>query len=394
VCSLCHSTLCPCAAGWDVLLIGSGQLSVAPGVRMNLLFLCPYDLYQTKMSRVRFEEIDALEKIMTVTRSGPGWSDWPAGMQPLQYVREAIMRGGGNSEQTPHLVLSYKVEGLQGSPIPVAILFHETYNRVQTLRAIRDTGATLVLFTYRNDIAQYEAEMSHEGRDLAVIPHSADAGLYRDYSTDEAILINDLGDERRVASYFASPFDPGYKHIDVLIVGNLARDFYPFRARLARLAHREIRKRGYAVAEALHPGFTLPARPQTFVGADYARLLNRSKLVLTCTGKHHYAFNKLVEIPLCWSLPVSDLPAERQGFFKQTLLNVEMWHTDREILYKMEEVLDDAALLRALTTRAHDKVEQRLTLAHWAERFLYCARRHVWKESPELPTPPVGEEDA
>lgn len=340
---------------------------------MNFLFLVPKAVYDTKMSRVRFEEVAALtrgdyEHHHTVHTSGPGWPDWPDGLTARDYVVSRVEHFKNDRLRQPHMVLTYEITGLHKSPIPVAIIFHETYNRVKTMTAIREAGATLVIFTYANDLAQYQEELTAEGRMLTSIPHGADPTIYCDYGMK--------------------------KDIDVLIVGNLARDFYPFRARLARLAQREIAKRGYRVFEARHPGFNLPSRDGTFVGSEYARLLNRSKLVVTCTGKHHYAFCKLVEIPLCWSLPVSDLPAERRGFFQKTMLNVEMWHTDREILYQIEAVLDDEALLTQMTTLAHDKVAQRLTMPHWAERFLFWSRRHVWGESPEPPMPPVGDDDA
>ena len=360
---------------------------------MNLIFLVPYEIFRQKMSRVRFDEVDALthaDPPMAVITTGPGWPDWPAGLQPIDYVQQRYEFFKNNPQEIPHLVLSYKVEGLQKSPIPVAMIFHETYNWAQVLREIEDTGATLILFTYQNDLERYrpaiEQMNARDGKErvLGSIPHGADPAIYRDYSNETKIL-GERAD--------TDPFRLGWKSIDVLIVGNQAREFYPFRHRLMRLALRELKKRGYKVVHAPHPGFTLPPRPDTYVGADYARLLNRSKLVLTCTGRHHYAFNKLVEIPLCWSLPVSDLPAERQNFFRQTMLNVEMWHTDREILTKIEDVLDDDELLKHLTTIAHDKVQQRLTLPHWAERFVYYARRHVWGEAPDPPTAPVGEED-
>ena len=235
------------------------------------------------------------------------------------------------------------------------------------MQLIRDTGASFVVFTYENDLKQYQAELEAEDRQLWFIPHSADELIYHDYGLE--------------------------KDIDVLIVGNLAQEFYPFRYRLARLARRELAKRCYEVVELPHPGFTIPIRPGTVIGEGYAKVLNRSKLVMTCTSRQRYAFAKLVEIPLCWSLPVSDLPAGRQGFFRQTMLNVEQWMTDREILAKIEDVLDDDGLRLHLTTVAHDKIALRLTMRHWAERFLYAVRRGVWGESPELPTPVIGDED-
>jgi hypothetical protein len=348
---------------------------------MNLLFLVSKHEFETKMSRVRFEEVEALKvasPVVNVHTSGPGWPDWPEGQTPVGYVTQRCLDYKDNLSEKPHVVLSYGVTGLTGSPLPVAMIFHETYNWKKTLSLIRETGATLVIFTYVNDVATYQEVLADYAvvnghppaprrPEIVHIPHGADGAIYRDYGLP--------------------------KDIDVLVAGNLAREFYPFRARLANLALREVKKRGYRVVTLPHPGFTIPIREGTAIGVEYARWLNRSKLVVSCSSRQKYAFCKLVEIPLCWALPVSDLPAERQGFFRQTMLNVEMWESDRQILGKIEDVLDDEGLRVKLTTIAHDKVAQRLTLAHWAERFIYAARRHVWGESPAPPTPMLGEED-
>jgi hypothetical protein len=360
---------------------------------MNLLFLVPKHEYDTKMSRVRFEEVEALKVAspqVNVHMSGPGWPDWPEGLLARDYVLQRCIALRDNLSEKPHVVYSYGVTGLAGSPIPVALKFHETYNWRKTLGLIQDTGATLVFFTYANDIETYREALKdyrvlngHPAKARALeiehLPHGADAGIYHPYQ--------------------GAPEKP----IDVLVVGNLAQDFYPFRARLARLAQRELKKRGYAVVTLPHPGFrahrdadgTMRSdRPAAVIGEPYARMLSRAKLVISCTSRQKYAFCKLVEIPLCGALPISDLPWERKGFFAQTTLNVEMWHTDREILGRIEDLLDDEGELTRRTTIAHDKVAQRLTLAHWAERFIYHARRHVWGESPAPPTPLVEEGEA
>jgi hypothetical protein len=337
---------------------------------MILLHLVPKAIYDTKMSRVRFEEVEALKLAnppMRVYTTGPGWEDWPPGATPEQYVLGLLEATKNNRELQPQLILSYGVEGLSRVPIPTIMIFHETYNYPKTMRAIRDTGAKLVIFTYTNDLALYQPELEAEDRLLYSIPHSATQEIYKDYGLE--------------------------KDVDVLIVGNLAEQFYPFRYRLARLAKRELAKRGYRVVHLPHPGFTLPPREYTAVGEEYAQWLNRSKVVVTCCSKQKYAFCKLVEIPLCNALPVSDLPAERRGFFRQTLLNVEPWMLDREILAKVEDVLDDDALRLRLTTIAHDKVASRLEMRHWAERFIFACRRLLLGEDPTPPTAPVGDED-
>ena len=43
---------------------------------MKILYLVKKQTYVTKMSRVRFHGIKALEKLVEVKYSGPGWSDY------------------------------------------------------------------------------------------------------------------------------------------------------------------------------------------------------------------------------------------------------------------------------------------------------------------------------
>jgi hypothetical protein len=347
---------------------------------MNLLHLVPKGIYDTKMSRVRFEEVAELPKAnppMQVQTTGPGWPDWPDGIEPVEYIKGFNAAQKGDKEAMLHAVLSYEVTGLAQCPIPAFTIFHETYNFPKTMTKIHDVGAHYVIFTYANDLPLYGPILERNGYELAYIPHSATQSIY-----NTTAAVSGAG-----------------KGIDVLIVGNLAEQFYPFRYRLSRLAKREIAKRGYTVVHLPHPGFTsrtaaehLPERPGTFSGPGYADWLRQAKLVVTCCSRQKYAFCKLVEIPLCGALPLSDLPNERQGFFQQTVLNVEPWMTDREILYKVEEVLDEDDLRQRLTTVAHDKVAARLEMRHWAERFIYLVRRALG-EDPPLPTPPVGDED-
>jgi len=129
------------------------------------------------------------------------------------------------------------------------------------------------------------------------------------------------------------------------------------------------------------------------VGEAYARKINQSRLVVTCTSRHRYALAKLSEIPLCRALPVSDLPTERRRFFEQTTLHVESWMLDREILSLMEDVLDDEEDWTRRVKIAHEKVAARLTMKDWAERFVFWSRRKIVGEMDMVsPKAAVGED--
>jgi hypothetical protein len=337
---------------------------------MNVLFLVPRSVYETKMARERFRWMAAVNAHVYphgVHVTGPGWPDWKEGASPVDNIKWYLLDRKHDREVHPHLVVTYMVDDLQGSPIPTVVILQEAYNRPKTWRTIRATDAKLVVFTYANEVPQYEADLAAEGRQVVVIPHSGDETLFKDYG------------------------EP--KDIDILIVGNMNQAIYPFRRRLAALAWRELRKRAYRVVRLPHPGYALPVKPGCAVGEDYARLLNRSRLVITCTSRYKYALTKLVEIPLARALPVSDIPEERQAFFKQTVLHVEPWMLDREIRTAMEDCLDDEDAWAQRVKVAHDKVEVRLTMKFWAERFVYWGRRFLGEVDMAPPMPPVGDED-
>lgn len=338
---------------------------------MNFLHLVPRDVYERKLARERFKWMDAVAEQVRphgVHTTGPGWKDWHDELSARDNVRAYLAERTGEEhrEFLPQLVVAYQVEGLAGSPVPVCVILQEAYNRPKTLKLLADTDPRLVIFTYQNEMAQYQAELEAAGRSVTVIPHAADDAVFMDYGLQ--------------------------KTIDLLIVGNMNAEVYPFRARLARLAWRELRKRGYVVRWLPHPGYTLPPKAG-FVGEPYARLLNQSRLVITCTSRYKYALAKLVEIPLCRALPVSDVPAERQGFFRKTMLHVEPWMLDREILTAIEDVLDDDAEWARRVTLAHEKVSQRLTMKYWAERFIYWSRRFLGEVDMAAPMPATGEDD-
>lgn len=340
---------------------------------MNFLHLVPKRTYDQKMARERFRWMAAVQEQLLpighgVHTTGPGWHDWDETASAAANVDRFVADARREPEAMPHLVVAYQVEGLRGSSVPVAVILQEAYDRPKTLTTVREIDAKLVVFTYQNELPQYRAEFEAEGRTCVAIPHSADDEVFRDYARE--------------------------KTIDVLIAGNMNQSVYPFRNRLARLAWRTLRKRGYQVKWLPHPGYTLPPKPGTLVGEAYAREVNAAKLVITCTSRYKYALSKLVEIPLCHALPVSDVPAERQGFFRQTQLVVEPWMLDREIQQAMEDLLDDPDRLTHRIKVAREKVEFRLTMKYWAERFIYWSRRQIGEVDMAAPMPAIGPEDA
>jgi hypothetical protein len=180
------------------------------------------------------------------------------------------------------------------------------------------------------------------------LPHCADSLVYRDYGLD--------------------------KDIDVLVTGNLAEHTYPLRHRLFLLATRVLKKRGYRVHVLPHPGYVLPPKPGTVVTKEYAKLLNRARLVFTCSSRYKYGLTKYSEIALCRALAVSDLPDEPEDFYAEAILRVEPFMLDTEILRCVEDALDSENEIERRATRAMDLAARGFTTAHYAERFYLRVR--------------------
>lgn len=331
---------------------------------MKIVYLVPRSIYDTKMSRVRFHQIVAIGEHAPVVWTGPGWThallsahaieagtsvpSWDVNLSPTKNLdRIEIGKDPDPRNRRPELVIVYGMDGLAGMPYPVVTQFNEAYDTAKVDEYVRSNDVSLAIFHHANDMGRYWW-WPRNGVVRVHVPHCADAVIYRDYGLD--------------------------KDIDILVAGNLNDYYYPFRYRLRGLARDWFRKRGYKVEILAHPGYTLPHRPGTVTGTAFARMLNRSKLVFTCSMRYNYALAKYSEIALCKSLAVADLPGERKEFFRETILNVEPWMTDAQITRIIEDALDDeSGLLAKLTARAYDQTMASYTMGNYAGRFLRAA---------------------
>lgn len=309
---------------------------------MNLLYLVPKRVHESKMSRVRFDQIEAISKQMIVHISGPGWSDWDESRSTTDNVANIRVGDGGLAD----VVLAYEVDGFAGSIIPVMTSYNEAYRIDRVERYVQENKLRGVVFHHANDLTRFP-HWDAQGIKRFHIHHCANENVYKDYELP--------------------------KDIDVLVAGNLSRDYYPFRVRLRDLAWRVLRKRGYNVVVLKHPGYHLPAPEGTVIREDFARMINRSKLVITCSMRYKYALGKYAEIGLCRSLALADVPDERQEHFQQTVRVVEPWMLDEDILRSAEEILDNEELRVKLTNQAWDLTRQTSTMSWYAAEFLYAA---------------------
>ncbi len=317
---------------------------------MKILYLVPREVFLNKMARERFTYMEMFNAPPhAVHYSGPGWPDWTDSLTAADNARRIIDRnmiGPGAAKGDCDLVHTYMVNGLAGlrRDVPVCTSYNEA-NRIDRVSThVEVNEFTYVIFHYANDVPNFP-QFARWGTGVAHIPHCADPMLFHDY--DEP------------------------KDIDVLVTGNMNAEIYPFRSRLAALAWKVLRKRGYRVTVLPHPGYALDKqRAGTVVGLDYARMLSRARLVFTCSSRYRYALTKYSEIAMCRSLAVSDVPEQTPEFFHATTHALERSALDDDILRGVEALLDEPDEIARRSTTAYDETMRAYTVGHYAAMFI------------------------
>ena len=298
---------------------------------MNILYLCDYRHYQTKMSRVRFHGIKylPLQKSIHVTMSGPGWTGFES--VPLEVEKHK-----------PDVVIWYKplaMKGFADIRVPTVLRYNEMYNRGATLREIGESGTSLVVCHHANDMSWYDGRC--EGVRFANIPHSADTSIFRSYDKP--------------------------KDIDVLLVGTLNEEAYPFRARLARILPKMA---GWQVNIFQHPGYEHPDAYTDKYLVQYAEMISRAKITLTCSSKYKYRLGKYVEIPMCGSLLAADMPNDRQEEFTDRMIKLDPSMSDSDIMDVLCFYLTDDRQLEKITTAGKSFMDENYNMGEYGKRLL------------------------
>jgi len=301
---------------------------------MRILYLCDKHQYDTKMSRVRFQSIEAISKVSDLKYSGKNWNNY----DNTKSVQDNIDRIYGKEQ--PDIVVAYKPLDLVDfkSIKPVKCMrYNEMWNNRWTTSEIVKSGSELVICHHLNDMPNYKHLSEVK---FVNISHCAEQTIYKDYGLPK---IN-----------------------DVLLTGAISRH-YPFRARLRNIMLKELA--GKVKCKVLnHPGGDL----RNVHGAildGYAKEMNQSKITLTCSSAYKYRLGKYTEIPMSGSLLAADLPNEDQDFFKQFMLVLNPQDSDEVIAKQILEYVNDDDKRNELIQKGIE-LNKEYTQEKYAERFV------------------------
>ena len=312
---------------------------------MKILYLCDKNQYDTKMSRVRFQSMEAISKIAGVVWSGRGWDNYNNN-DSVQKNIDRIYRS-----VQPDIVVAYKPLSLidfYNVKSPKCMRYNEMWDINFTTNEIINSGSQLVICHHLNDIAKYVNNIPDVK--FVNISHCAEQSIYKDYDLP--------------------------KTIDVLLTGAIS-SHYPFRSRLKNIMIKYLN--GKVRCKILeHPGGDL-RKTHGLILEDYAKELNQAKITLTCSSVYKYRLGKYVEIPMSGSLLAADLPNEDQDFFRKFMLVLNPKDSDETIVKQIIDYVNDDDKRNELIKKGIE-LNKEYTQEKYAERFVrvcedFCKQR-------------------
>ena len=311
---------------------------------MNILYLVKKETYKKKMSRVRFHGIKALEKLAKVSYSGIGWDNYDNNLS----VQENINRIGIDFDA----VIGYKpleMKDFKSVKAVKVLRYNEMYDYNWTLKEILESGAELVICHHLNDCNTYIDNFDDKlpGIKFIYIGHCAEKTVFKNYSSDYVY--------------------------DISIAGRIS-NHYPLRNRFIKLLDRL--KTKYRCYQHPHPGYNLNDADTDRYLIEMAKMIDKSKIVLTDTGLPRSRYGKYIEIPmvgkaaLCGDLP--DDKADNYSF----VIEVTNEMTDDEIVKKIEYYLENEDK-RLEKVNLGIEFSKKYTQEHYAEKLFEALTNYI-----------------
>lgn len=312
--------------------------------KFRILFLVSNRYYETKMSRCRFHQMEAVDQQpdVDVTFWGNGWGGYDEKASVRDNLRQYCL--------SFDLVHVYKPEDhidVAGCGVPVSIAFNECWPGTnRAMKEVLGCGAGLVICHHENDGSCFDRRRCS----VVHLPHCAEESVFHRYA----------GDPRQT---------------DVLLTGVLNPDVYPLRSRMAKLV--ESGKIPGRVRP--HPGYRLTSKLECESEAiAYANDLGSAKIALVCSSRYRYALAKYTEAAMAGCLVIGDRPDD--STFCHAMPSIEYLPegcSDDEIIAVVNGYLrnDERRIERAKEIQREALLSLRMD--DYARRFVSVAKEFV-----------------
>ena len=311
----------------------------------KLLFFINIDYFIRKMSRVRFHSILKLIEYNNIVLyfTGPGW---------YNYNDNISMENNINNMNIDFdFVILYKPldecnninkKTFKKIKFLKCIRYNEMWDETWTKKEINKCNSDLVICHHYNDYLKYKNIYKNDiKRRFIYNPHHANPNIFYDFGRE--------------------------REYDILLAGKSTIKHYPLRYRLFNLIskNKNTRLKKYKIYEHDHPGYNNDLSYKDTALIDYAKNINKCYLCIGGTSKYNYRLGKYVEISMCGSLILGDLPFEDKKRLKKFVIIVNNNMTDDKLLDIICKTLDN-----------RKEMHRKMLLAkQWAQNFTtekYC----------------------
>lgn len=325
--------------------------------KFRILYVCNIDYLICKMSRVRFWAILELAKRPNISMYffGKGWTH---------------SNPNDIKKFNPNFIIWYKPLDYDFSKmdVPTCIRYNEMWDEKWTREEIDKSQSNLIICHHKNDWEKYVQLYADDiNKKFVYIPHHANPEIFYNQYLD--------------------------KDIDILIAGVIKEKHYPLKRRLYNLITQNLQ--GYNVHIHQHPKYIHNDAYTNRIQKEFAELINRSKIVVSCTSAYKYRLGKYVEIPMCGSVILGDIPYEDAENFRKFVLEVNMDMSDDEILQKIKNSLANQELLykcgkigevwsQQYTTAKYVDVLYKEIMAYMPSKKIYIISDEIKPNHPEF----------
>ena len=342
--------------------------------KMNIIYLVDEKIFRTKMSRVRFHSIRALEKIANVIYWGPGWEKYNINLSIDENIKKQNL--------IVDFIIYYKGSEnakIGESKILKCITYNEMWDEDFTLNEINFTKPDLIICHHKNDLNHYTQTLFKKiscYTQLVYIPHCAEKTIFRDLQLQKDIDVllcgamaprTPLTLKNRTWIFFSFlkellvilysiirsiflkhktfNFNKLKNKFHLSIFGYHEK-YYPLRQKFRSVL--KLMPDNYNCLELEHPGYNKGDAFTDIYQQNFAELINRSKICITCTSRFKYRLGKLVEIPMSGSVLACDIPNQDKLSFSKNTIVIDENMSSKEIANKLIFYLENETELEKI----------------------------------------------
>ncbi|HWP96290.1 MAG TPA: glycosyltransferase [Syntrophomonadaceae bacterium] len=178
---------------------------------------------------------------------------------------------------------SPKITDLASLSIPYAVLLHDLHYEIEArTRALKEEKVQYIFSLARDKFQQWYPEF---WKCFRWLPHHINTNVFKDYNLP--------------------------KEINYLLMGAVNEKWYPLRVRILETMKD---KPGFVYHQ--HPNYRNFSNEEwatLFIGQNYAREINRSKIFITCGGVYDYPLAKYFEVLACKTLLLAPTSPDIEG---------------------------------------------------------------------------------